>query len=215
MSMTIAARVSERTVGPVRSRAIEEVQKLLDAAFAVLRRGGLDGLTVAEVLAEAGLSTRAFYRHFASKDELVLALFAHESERATHRRAARLASLDSPLEALGAWIDDVLALGFEPRRAARTRVLLAEGGRLRRDFPQEFGAVLDGELEPLVAILDRGREQGVFPNCDAAADARTIHALVWSFAEARLDGQPLTAEVARAHIDRYVLPALGVPDDLR
>jgi AcrR family transcriptional regulator len=213
--MGVAQRISERSVRGARSRAESEVRTLLDAAFAVLRRGGMEALTVSEVLAEAELSTRAFYRHFASKDELVLALFAHESERATAQRTARLAAAGAPIDALHAWIDEVLALGFEPRRAARTRVLLAEGDRLRHDFPQELARILDDELAPLIAILAAGHAAGAFPRAEPSVDAHTIHSLVWSFTQARLEGRDLSIDDARAHVRRFVFPALGIADSHR
>lgn len=208
--MGVAQRISERSVLNALSRAEVEVHALLDAAFAVLRRSGIDRLTVAEVLNEAELSTRAFYRHFSSKDELVLALFAQESERATAKRATLIAQAQTPVEALGVWIDDVLTLAFDPRRAARTRVLQAEGTRLRREFPVEFARIVDDELQPLVTILAAGRVDRTLPAADPAIDAHTIHALVWSFAQARLDGRDLAIADARAQVRRYVFPVLGV-----
>ncbi len=180
---------------------------LLDAALAVLGRAGIDGLTVAEVLSEAGLSTRAFYRHFPSKDDLVLALFASESERAAARHGAALADLDDPGRALDSWIDGVLALAYEPRRARRTRVLRAEGARLRRDHPTEFARILDDELAPLVTILRAGSERGDF-TVDFDTDPAMIHTTVWSLAESRLDGGKLDRATALATARRWVFGAI-------
>jgi AcrR family transcriptional regulator len=210
--MAVADRISQRSVAEARSRAEREVRALLDAAFTVLGRAGIDGLTVAEVLNEAGLSTRAFYRHFPTKDDLVLALFATESERAAARHQAAL-DLDDPARALGAWIDGVLALAYEPRRARRTRVLRAEGARLRRDHPTEFTRILGDELTPLVTILRAGTERGDFA-VDIDTDPAMIHAIVWSLAESRLDGGKLDRETARATARRWVFGAItrGHPD---
>jgi AcrR family transcriptional regulator len=153
------------------------------------------------------LSTRAFYRHFPSKDDLVLALFASESERAAVRHGAALADLDDPGRALASWIDGVLALAYEPRRARRTRVLRAEGARLRRDHPTDFARILDDELAPLITILRAGAERGDF-TVDFEADPAMIHAIVWSLAESRLDGSKLEREAARTTAERYVFGAI-------
>src|SRR5947199_263952 len=56
-----------------------EERALVEAAHRAMRRNGFSGATVADILAEAGLSTRAFYRHFASKDELLLAMYRRDS----------------------------------------------------------------------------------------------------------------------------------------
>src|SRR3954451_14132484 len=94
-----------------------ERRALIDAGLAVLRRRGSDGCTVADVLAEAGLSTRAFYRHFASKDELVLAIYERDARPPHGRRPETLAAARSPRAALDVWIDETLALGFDGRRS--------------------------------------------------------------------------------------------------
>src|SRR3954447_14220094 len=89
-----------------------ERRALIDAGLTVLRRRGSDGCTVADVLAEAGLSTRAFYRHFASKDELVLAIYERDAQPTHVRLRDRLDAAASPRAALEVWIDETLALGF-------------------------------------------------------------------------------------------------------
>ena len=53
----------------------EEVRRLLDAALDVMRSCGTEKRPrVADIVAAAGLSNDAFYRHFRSKDALVAAL---------------------------------------------------------------------------------------------------------------------------------------------
>ncbi|WP_242419241.1 helix-turn-helix domain-containing protein, partial [Frankia sp. CpI1-P] len=56
---------------------------MIRAAYRVLARADSGSVTVSEILTEAQLSTRSFYRHFKSKDQLLLSMFEEESERAT------------------------------------------------------------------------------------------------------------------------------------
>lgn len=51
--------------------------RILDAAARRLREEGLEGAAIAPVMREAGLTHGAFYAHFATKDELTDAAFAH------------------------------------------------------------------------------------------------------------------------------------------
>jgi AcrR family transcriptional regulator len=206
---TVAGRVAERTTSPARVRAEAEARSLIEAALAVLRRHGAAGLTVAEVLAEAGLSTRAFYRHFASKDELLLALFDADTEVVRGRVDAAISSARDPEDALVAWIDQQLALAYAPRRSRRTQVLFAEGRRLQLEFPAEFERIFAAVLAPLVRLLDAGRASGAFPSTDPARDARAIHAVTWDLVEARLAGDTTDLASARAQVLRFCLPALG------
>ncbi len=214
--MKISEQFVDRSVQPARDRAEQEVRSLVAAALAVLRRSGGSGLTVAAVLNEAGLSTRAFYRHFASKDELMLAVFDQEQQASTARLMAEVDAASDPRAALAAWIDETLALAYEPRRARRTQILWVEGARLRAEFPAEFDAIVGGLLEPLVAILRAGRADGAFPLTDPDADAASIHAVVWNVAQRKLDGAAVPArEAARAQLVRFCFGAIGAvhPDE--
>jgi AcrR family transcriptional regulator len=204
-----AARAVERSATRARARAEAEVRALVEAGLAALRRSGSADLTVADVLSEAGLSTRAFYRHFSSKDELLLAVYEEEA-RASHARLARAVEASpSPRAAFEAWVDETLALAYDPRRAKRTRVLAAEGRRAQAEHPERFDAIVDGVLEPLRAVLAAGRDDGTFPLAEPDVDARTVHVIAWAAVEARLAGSGPDLGAARARVLRFCLPALG------
>lgn len=208
--MSVTERVAERSLRTARERAEAEVRTLVEAGLAVLRRSGAAGLTVADVLSEAGLSTRAFYRHFASKDELVLAVYEHENHRTQARLAPVLDAAPNPHAAFEAWVDQTLALAYEPRRARRAQTLWKEAVRLHESFPSELDAIAEGVLAPLVAILERGRADGTFPLARPTADARSVHAVVWDLVERRLRGDStITLAEARAHVMRFCLAPLG------
>src|SRR6516162_2888571 len=68
-------RPAERAVAAARGRAQDEVGRVLDAAFAVLKRAGWQGFKVENVLREGGISTRAFYRYFPQRSDLIRAMF--------------------------------------------------------------------------------------------------------------------------------------------
>src|SRR5262245_37399930 len=202
--MSVSERAAARSVASHRHRAEVEVRALIDAGLAVLRRQGTAGLTVADVLAEAGLSTRAFYRHFRSKDELVLAVYEEEARRRHAELTARLDRARSPRAALETWVDEMLALGFDARRARRTRVLAREGARSQADFPEEFAAIVAGAVEPLIAVLR------ALPSPDPVADAWSVYAVTWELVQQKLRGATITRDEARAHALRFCLPALGI-----
>ncbi len=211
-STSVTARLADRSVQSIRDRAEREATALLRAARHVMARRGAAGMTVAEVLDEAGLSTRAFYRHFASKDELVLAVYETEQERSIARLVAAVEAAPDPRAAVIAWIDENLALAFDTRRAARTRTLASEGYRLRSEFPEHFDAIVVALLHPLVGAIARGVADGTFRCADPHHDARFAHAVVWELVHQRLSGAgTLTRDEARAHATRFVLGALTSP----
>jgi AcrR family transcriptional regulator len=55
-----------------RRQAAINHQRIVDNAIRLFAQRGVDGVGVAEVMAEAGFTHGGFYNHFASKDELVL-----------------------------------------------------------------------------------------------------------------------------------------------
>lgn len=61
-------------------------ERIVKAASARIRRDGIDGVSVTELMGEAGLTHGGFYRHFDSRDDLVAeavsAALAHGSKRA-------------------------------------------------------------------------------------------------------------------------------------
>jgi TetR/AcrR family transcriptional regulator, transcriptional repressor for nem operon len=55
-----------------RKQAAINRQRIVDSAIRLFAQNGVDGVGVAEVMADAGFTHGGFYNHFASKDELVL-----------------------------------------------------------------------------------------------------------------------------------------------
>lgn len=58
---------------------------ILDAASQVFKARGIDRVTVADVMANAGLTHGGFYAHFASKDQLAGQVCAHDLRQSAHR----------------------------------------------------------------------------------------------------------------------------------
>src|ERR1700754_936494 len=85
---------------------------ILAAASESLREHGVQGLSIAAVLQRAQLSTRAFYRHFESKDQLVSAVFLEMAKAEKRRLRRRMVAAGGPIEAVAAWIDGRLDLAF-------------------------------------------------------------------------------------------------------
>jgi AcrR family transcriptional regulator len=197
-------------VGAAKTRARDDVQLLISAGFAVLLRNGAAELTIAEVLSEAGLSTRAFYRHFSSKSDLLLAIYEHEVQLSYPRLQRRIDAAANPADALVAWIDELLENGFKPRRGERTRAMFRLAVALQQEFPAEFAAIRAALTDPLEAVLTAGLTDGTFPGTDPARDATFIRALTWELVEQHLTNPSGDTDiaVAREAVLRFALPAL-------
>src|SRR5918996_687369 len=59
-------------------------QPNLEAAGRRFKQDGIDGTGVAAVMSDAGLTNGAFYAHFASKEDLVANVLAHQLRTQRH-----------------------------------------------------------------------------------------------------------------------------------
>jgi AcrR family transcriptional regulator len=103
-----------------------------------------------DILAEAGVSTQAFYRYFTSKDELMLALLDEGRRRLVSSLRRRMQRSAAPDDRVRAWVEGVLAQASSAAVAARTRPWVASEPRLSELFPAEQQASVD----LLVELLD-------------------------------------------------------------
>ena len=72
-----------------RQKAAETRERIIDAAGALFRAKGFDGVGVADIMKAADLTHGGFYGHFASKDDLA----AQASQRAMARAAENWAKI--------------------------------------------------------------------------------------------------------------------------
>jgi AcrR family transcriptional regulator len=186
-----------------------ERSKLMDAALKVMKLNGFQGASVQDILDEAGLSTRAFYRQFRSKDDLLLAMFRTASARDVDAVIKRVANAAGPLEGLHVWIDEMAAIAFDQRRLSRM-VMFNVSARQAVGFDEECDYMRERLTAPLVDVLQAGVEDGTFPAARPEDDADTVFDLFWSVAgpEARR-GHQIDRQEARSYLLRFVLPALN------
>jgi AcrR family transcriptional regulator len=71
------------TVDEVALPKVSPRQRILDTAYELISRRGVRDVGVEEVIAKAGIAKATLYRHFPSKDKLVLAVLEQREERWT------------------------------------------------------------------------------------------------------------------------------------
>lgn len=78
-------------------------QRIVDAAAKRFREQGLDGISIADLMKDAGLTVGGFYRHFASRDELIAEAFEHALRDVEPWEAAMVTS---PRQAMRMYLSD-------------------------------------------------------------------------------------------------------------
>ena len=183
---------------------------IVAAAAEALREQGVRGLSVAAVLDRADLSTRAFYRHFESKDHVVAAVFLEIAQAEKRRLQRRMAKAADPVEAVAAWIDGRLDLAFDENIKSDLRRMSLEAQSQIFAAPQLIQPAFEEMLTPLVEELSRGLSSGVFYDIDPVSEAQSIQGVVWARTERHwAAGDRARAEV-RSRTLRFCLRGLGV-----
>lgn len=166
-------RAVQRSLAVARDRSSARARLLVDSARR-LASSGHAAFTIADVAAEAGISLRSFYRHFAGRDELLLALIEEEA-RVGAGVLEQLLDDDGPLQRLQRCVETLS--DFVVSGSGYAALLVREHLRLGEEHPDELRAA----LEPLLAVIERelGRaaELGVTRATDRF-DAATVLALV-------------------------------------
>ena len=183
---------------------------ILAAASESLREQGVQGLSIAAVLQRAELSTRAFYRHFESKDQLVSAVFLEMARTEKRRLRRRMAAAGGPVEAVAAWIDGRLDLAFSESIKSDLRHMSLEAQSQSFASPELIQPAYAEMLEPLIDQIQRGLEQGAFRDVDPMSGAQSIQGVVWASTERQwATGDCERAEVRQRTL-RFCLRGLGV-----
>lgn len=151
-----------------RAPEAERRQQLLESAFAVAARDGLDALTIRAVAAEAGLSHGLVLFHFGSKEGLLHALLNWVLESTMVRPDNNLAAIPAAERLLAAIDRETAELAD---RQAYTSLLFefwvrGVNDELIRSRIQTAMVAYRADLEPLARDLiasDPGRWPGITP----------------------------------------------------
>lgn len=159
---------------------------LLDAALAIVEAGGLGALSLRELAREAGVSHAAPYRHFVSREALVLAL-------AIEGFAGLAAEMDLGAAGERAPLDRMRALGL-----AYIHHAVAHPGHFRVMFSSELHAggeepeLLDAGAPSLQALVDaivEGQLAGAVRSGEPAALALSAWSMVHGLSMLLVDRQ--------------------------
>jgi AcrR family transcriptional regulator len=206
----VPAALKSALVPPRTHVDADERAMIIRAAYACLSAPHTGPVSVAAILDAAGMSTRAFYRHFESKDELFLAMLKHDAEGVARRmRSVADETPGGPIAALTAVVDYMLGLAYDPRPRAHIVVLDSDEVRVAKGY-REAHAELRVEREKIFAdILRRGRRDGTFPLAEPERDAAAIHALVDRAFTAPMLGLGPDRERLVGYVVDFALRALG------
>jgi AcrR family transcriptional regulator len=183
--------VTAATGSPGRTPARE---RLLDTAYELFSRRGIRDVGIDEVIDRAGVAKRTLYRHFPSKDDLVLAFLERREQRwtlgwveaeARRRGSTPVAQLLAIFDTFDEWFrrEDFEACAF-------INVLLEMGPE------HPAGEASIGHLENVRSVVQRIAEEAGLH--DTASFAHSCHILMKGSIVAAAEGDHEAARRARA-----------------
>ncbi len=196
----VAARIAQQTLAARAPDYSAEVRRLLDAGREVMARNGTTARArVADIVAEAGSSNEAFYRHFASKNALVAAILEDGTERLKSYLEHQMAKESTPEGQVRRWVEGVLSQAADEQVAATTLAVLWNSGGVADQDGRSAGALLATLLWQPFATLG---------SSDPALDASLVaHGIVGRLSELLwADARPSDAEVD--HLVAFALSSL-------
>ncbi|OBG58427.1 MULTISPECIES: hotdog fold thioesterase [unclassified Mycobacterium] len=187
--------------------------RFIKTAVEILGETGRTDLTVQEVVGRSKTSLRAFYQHFSSKDELLLALFDRTIAQSVQAWRAETEGLDSTA-ALKLVIDRISQQPESSTQDSLNRALTLYNQHLAETRPRDYARVLSPLHRLIRDIVGQGITEGVFnPGLDVAASAAIVMQTVmgaqrlhWLGAE--LNGTPVDV----GHLYEFCSRALGIRD---
>jgi AcrR family transcriptional regulator len=141
-----------RRRGP-RSDAARNADKLLAAARALVEKSGPE-VAFDEIARRAGVGNSTLYRHFPTRGDLLVAVYADEVTSLCDRGIALLSG-SSPLDALFAWLD-----AFVVHVATKRALALAATAQPSGDRTELFAHWHDSIYTTATGLLTRAREAG-------------------------------------------------------
>jgi AcrR family transcriptional regulator len=201
LTETFARRAIERATAERREEYEAEIQRIVDATYALIGRTGDVDPSLRDILKETGLSTQAFYRYLTSKDELLLLLLDDGRRRLLGYLQHRVDAVQDPDARLRAWVEGVLAQCASPAAAARTRPFVANQVRLADRFPEEQQASVDLLVEQVARVLD-GLRPPVRRN--RQRDAEAAYRLVFATLELHLARRTHPSAAETDHLVAFI-----------
>jgi AcrR family transcriptional regulator len=171
-------------------------QRALAAARLVMARSGIWGIKVETVIAESGLSNRAFYRCFSDKHDLLRAVIEEHYRDLAEGSRRIFRDAVTPIEGLREWIEMMTALA-DPRSAGLTAALTRHWQEVRLAYPEAVEAAVDEVHQLLAEQLRAVRDMG-YPHIRPTLDAGVLYLLTRAVMQQQVIGRPpVNLELAR------------------
>ncbi len=152
--------------------------EIIEAAGRILSASGVSGLTIKNLAREMKFSESAVYRHFSSKEDIIVAMLAYLAGNMDERLRQVAAGNKNPLATLEAIF--VNQFRFFAKNPHFVVAVFSDG--LMEESPKINAAILkimEVKMKHLRPVITQGQQQGLFTNAVTAEEL--IHIIMGSF----------------------------------
>jgi AcrR family transcriptional regulator len=203
MSSRVNAAV-ERALDDRQREATEEVERILAAAVRVMERVAPDPPRVSDIVAEAGSSNKAFYRYFAGKDDLILAVMERGVAIVVSYLQHQMDKEPTPEGKITRWIEGALAQLADPHLLSMSRAAagqMSAGAHIDEEIMRPLRELLS---EPVAALGSKD------VRCDIRRDTDAVFYCTATMMRRYLDSAERPGPDDVDHLVRFCLRGLGI-----
>jgi AcrR family transcriptional regulator len=213
---TAALRGVERALARKRQKYEDEVARLTAATLAIMQERDTVDPRVSDILEVAGLSTAALYRHFPTKDDLLLSLLEGAGHNTRSYIAHQLGAETDAKVRIAVWIESMFDLLHDDELVTRNRPFLLSHPRLLEQFPQEIEAMVALLVAPLVDAIDRARLDVGIDSANSTDEAMLVYHLVFGIlidhaAQRRTTDRRTVDQVVQHCLQSILSPPVRLP----
>ena len=208
-----AERAADRSpaVERSRSRSTKQAKTIIDAARRLIAEKG-EKFTTQELIKEAHVALQTFYRHFAGKDQLLVAVIGDLIAESVGQYEQAASRLPDPVARLRFYVMATLRNLTTGGDNFGPRFITAEHWRLHQLFPDDIAEATRPFAEMVLRQIRAAEAEGLLAPADPERDAWHVTRLVMTtyhhYAFATADE---SAEDIGEHLWAFCLAALGGP----
>lgn len=156
----------------------ERQLEIIEAAGRILTKSGVSGLTIKNLAKAMNFSESAIYRHFTSKEEIIIAMLSYLSHSMDVRYSKAISSIPGTTEKFVSLFQNQFAFFKQNPHfvvAVFSEGLMEESQRIN----DAISRIMSVKMKHLLPIIKEGQEKGVFINNIGAEEL--LHVVMGTF----------------------------------
>jgi len=175
----VVDRSIARSTESLKARGLGPATRILEAAIALSTESSGASFSIQQVVEKADVALKTFYRHFGSKDALLLAMLEESIAESVGVIAESALQQSDPVEQLRVIITEPI-MRAEEGKAGYELSVAREHFRLLELFPDEIERAVAPYVDLVESAIIRCAESGRLRSVDAHQEADLINLLVLS-----------------------------------